>query len=385
MTTLTDQEFIRYSRHLLIPEVGLTGQEKLKASSALIIGTGGLGSPIALYLSAAGIGKIGLVDYDVVDDSNLQRQIIHDTNTLDTLKVDSARARMISLNPHIQINTYNEPFTAENAMRIASGYDIIIDGSDNFPTRYLSNDVAVFLGIPNVYGSIYQFDGQASVFYAKEGPCYRCLFPTPPPPHLVPSCAEGGVLGVLPGTIGSIQATEAIKMLLGIGSSLVGRLMLYNALEMSFDYVKLKKNPQCPVCGENPSITELIDYEEFCGVPGHHIDVMPSEWDISALDLAKELKNSSLKNFSPLLLDVREPHEQKISNLPNAKNIPFGELASRLSELDTAQEIVVFCRTGNRSLHAIEILLGAGFRKLKNLEGGINEWAEDVDDSLPIY
>ena len=380
MTTLTDQEFLRYPRHLLIPEVGLSGQEKLKESSALIIGTGGLGSPVTLYLSAAGVGKIGLVDYDVVDDSNLQRQIIHDTNSLNTLKVDSARARILGLNPYIQVDTYNEPFTAENAMRIAGGYDIIIDGSDNFPTRYLSNDVAVFLGIPNVYGSIYQFDGQASVFYAKEGPCYRCLFPTPPPPDLVPSCAEGGVLGVLPGTIGSIQATEAIKMLLGIGSSLVGRLMLYNALEMSFDYVKLKKNTHCPVCGENPSITELIDYEEFCGVPGHHIDAMPSEWDISALDLAQKMKSSS-----PLLLDVREAHESTISNLPKAKNIPFGELASRLSELNTAQEIVVFCRTGNRSLHAIEILLGAGFRKLKNLAGGINEWAKDVDNSLPIY
>ncbi len=380
MTTLTDQEFLRYSRHLLIPKVGLAGQEKLKASSALIIGTGGLGSPIALYLAAAGIGRIGLVDHDVVDDSNLQRQIIHDTKTLDKLKVDSARARMLGLNPYIQVDTYNEPFTTENAMHIASGYDIIIDGSDNFPTRYLSNDVAVFLGIPNVYGSIYQFDGQASVFYAKEGPCYRCLFPTPPPPHLVPSCAEGGVLGVLPGTIGSIQATEAIKMLLGIGSSLVGRLMLYNALEMSFDYVKLKKNPQCPVCSENPSITALIDYEKFCGVPGHHIDRMPNKWDISALELAKRMKK-----YSPILLDVRESHEQKISTIAGAINIPFGELASRLSELNTTQEIVLFCRMGSRSLHAIEILLGAGFRKLSNLEGGINEWAKDVDNSLPIY
>ncbi len=380
MTTLTDQEFLRYSRHLLIPKVGLAGQEKLKASSALIIGTGGLGSPIALYLAAAGIGRIGLVDHDVVDDSNLQRQIIHDTKTLDKLKVDSARARMLGLNPYIQVDTYNEPFTTENAMHIASGYDIIIDGSDNFPTRYLSNDVAVFLGIPNVYGSIYQFDGQASVFYAKEGPCYRCLFPTPPPPHLVPSCAEGGVLGVLPGTIGSIQATEAIKMLLGIGSSLVGRLMLYNALEMSFDYVKLKKNPQCPVCSENPRITALIDYEKFCGVPGHHIDRMPNKWDISALELAKRMKK-----YSPILLDVRESHEQKISTIAGAINIPFGELASRLSELNTTQEIVLFCRMGSRSLHAIEILLGAGFRKLSNLEGGINEWAKDVDNSLPIY
>ena len=380
MTTLSDQEFLRYSRHLLIPDVGLAGQEKLKASSALLIGTGGLGSPIALYLAAAGDGRIGLVDYDVVDNSNLQRQIIHSTDTLNQLKVESARTRMLGLNPFIQVDTYNEPFTSENAMRIAKNYDIIIDGTDNFPTRYLSNDIAVFLGIPNIYGSIYQFDGQASVFYAKEGPCYRCLFPTPPPPHMVPSCAEGGVLGILPGTIGSIQATEAIKMLLGIGSSLVGRLMLYNALDMSFDYVKLKKNPQCPVCSENPTITEPIDYEEFCGVPGHHTDEMPSEWDISALELEKRLKERDL-----LLLDVREPHELKISAIPGTKNIPFGELASRMSELNTAQEIVLVCRTGNRSLYALEILLGAGFRKISNLEGGVNEWAEDVDSSLPIY
>ena len=380
MTTLSDKEFLRYSRHLLIPEVGLTGQEKLKASSVLLIGTGGLGSPVALYLAAAGVGKIGLVDYDTVEESNLQRQIIHGLEQVGELKVESARERMLKINPYIQVKTYNEAFTSENALQIAEGYDLIIDGSDNFPTRYLSNDVAVLLGIPNIYGSIYQFDGQVSVFYAKEGPCYRCLFPTPPPPHLVPSCAEGGVLGVLPGTIGSIQATEAIKMLLGIGSPLVGKLLLYNALEMSFDYVRLKKNPKCPVCGENPSITELIDYEEFCGVPGHHIDKLPTEWDISALTLAEELKTTS-----PLLLDVREAHEKEISNIAGAKNIPFGELASRLSELDTAQEIVLFCRTGRRSLYALELLLGAGFRKLKNLEGGINEWAEEVDLSLPVY
>ncbi len=380
MTTLSDKEFLRYSRHLLIPEVGLAGQEKLKASSVLLIGTGGLGSPVALYLAAAGVGKIGLVDYDTVEESNLQRQIIHGLEQVGELKVESARERMLKINPYIQVKTYNEAFTSENALQIAEGYDLIIDGSDNFPTRYLSNDVAVLLGIPNIYGSIYQFDGQVSVFYAKEGPCYRCLFPTPPPPHLVPSCAEGGVLGVLPGTIGSIQATEAIKMLLGIGSPLVGKLLLYNALEMSFDYVRLKKNPKCPVCGENPSITELIDYEEFCGVPGHHIDKLPTEWDISALTLAEELKTTS-----PLLLDVREAHEKEISNIAGAKNIPFGELASRLSELDTAQEIVLFCRTGRRSLYALELLLGAGFRKLKNLEGGINEWAEEVDLSLPVY
>ena len=380
MHSLSDQEFLRYSRHLLIPEVGLSGQEKLKASSALIIGTGGLGSPVALYLSAAGIGRIGLVDYDIVEESNLQRQIIHDTNSLGELKVASARRRILDLNPHIQVEAYNEPFTSENAIRIAENYDIIIDASDNFPTRYLSNDVAVFLGKPNIYGSIYQFDGQASVFYAKEGPCYRCLFASPPPPHLVPSCADGGVLGVLPGTIGSIQATEAIKLILGTGSTLIGRLLLYNALEMSFDYVKLKKNPKCPVCGENPSITELIDYEEFCGVPGHHIDEMPSKWDISPSELEEKMKKSS-----PLLLDVRESHELKISSMAGAKNIPFGELASRLSELDTAQEIIILCRQGNRSLYALEIMLGAGFRKLRNLEGGINQWAEDIDRNLPIY
>ena len=381
MTNLSHEEILRYSRHLLIPEVGMDGQQKLKDSSVLVIGTGGLGSPVALYLAAAGIGRIGLVDFDVVDKSNLQRQIIHSLDTIGELKIESARARMLGLNPGIQVDVYDEPFTSENAMRIATGYDIIIDGTDNFPTRYLSNDVAVFLGIPNIYGSIFRFDGQASVFYAKEGPCYRCLFPEPPPPGLVPSCAEGGVLGILPGTIGTIQATEAIKLLLGIGSPLLGKLLLYNALDMSFDYVKLKKNPACTVCGTNPTITELIAYEEFCGVPGHDAGGdIESDWDITPNELVEQIKASS-----PRLIDVREPHELAISVMPGVENLPLGLLASRMSELDSAQELVLICKTGTRSMRALELLLGAGFRKVKNLQGGINAWAEDIDPSLPIY
>ena len=350
---LTRDEILRYSRHLLIPEVGLEGQRKLKGSSALIIGTGGLGSPVSLYLAAAGVGRIGLVDFDVVDSSNLQRQIIHGTSTLGKLKVESARAKLVDLNPDVQVDIYNEPFTSENAMRIAKDYDILLDGTDNFPTRYLTNDVAVFLGKPNVYASIYRFDGQVSVFYAKEGPCYRCLFPEPPPPGLVPSCAEGGVLGVLPGTIGTIQATEALKVLLGIGDPLIGKLLLYNALDMSFDFVKLKKNPKCRVCGENADITEPIDYEEFCGVPGHDQDEgsAGAGLDITAPDLSTRLKQNHLK-----LLDVREPHELQISSIPGAVNIPLGTLAARLSELDSAEDMVVFCKTGVRSSRALELL-----------------------------
>ena len=379
---LTRDEILRYSRHLLIPEVGLEGQRKLKGSSALIIGTGGLGSPVSLYLAAAGIGRIGLVDYDVVDSSNLQRQVIHGTSTIGKLKVESARDRLLDLNPDIEVEIYNEPYTSENALRIAKDYDILLDGTDNFPTRYLTNDVAVFLGKPNVYASIYRFDGQVSVFYAKEGPCYRCLFPEPPPPGLVPSCAEGGVLGVLPGTIGTIQATEALKVLLAIGQPLIGRLLLYNALDMSFDFVKLKKNPNCRVCGPNADIKGLIDYEEFCGVPSHDHDEgsAGADWDISAPQLAERLKSNHLK-----LLDVREPHELEISAIPNAVNIPLGQLASRLSELDSAEDMVVFCKAGTRSTRALELLASAGFKKVKNLKGGINAWAQQVDKSLPIY
>ena len=370
---LSHEEILRYSRHLLIPEVGLEGQRKLKNSSALVIGTGGLGSPVALYLAAAGVGRIGLVDYDVVDTSNLQRQVIHGTSTVGKLKVESAKEKLLDLNPDIQVDVYNEPFTSENAMRIAKDYDVIIDGTDNFPTRYLTNDVSVFLGKPNIYGSIFRFDGQVSVFYAKEGPCYRCLFPEPPPPGLVPSCAEGGVLGVLPGTIGTLQATEALKVLLGIGEPMIGRLLLYNALDMSFDFVKLKKNPNCRVCGPNADIKELIDYEEFCGVPGHDHEEGSAG---AGLDItATELK----------LLDVREPHELEISALPDAVNIPLGQLAARLAELDSAEDMVVFCKGGTRSARALELLVSAGFKKVKNLKGGINAWAKEVDTELPIY
>jgi sulfur-carrier protein adenylyltransferase/sulfurtransferase len=380
---LSRDEILRYSRHLLIPEVGLEGQRKLKASSALIVGTGGLGSPVSLYLAAAGIGRIGLVDYDVVDSSNLQRQVIHGTSTVGKLKVESAKAKLLDLNPDIQIDVYNEPYTSENALRIAKDYDIILDGTDNFPTRYLTNDVAVFLGKPNVYASIYRFDGQVSVFDARVGPCYRCLFPEPPPPGLVPSCAEGGVLGVLPGTVGTLQATEALKVLLGIGEPLIGKLLLYNALDMTFDFVKLKKNPNCRVCGPNADIKELIDYEEFCGVPGHdHGDEgsAGAGWDITAPELAERVKTNHLK-----LLDVREPHELQISALPDAKNIPLGQLAARLSELDSADEMVVFCKGGTRSARALELLVSAGFKKVKNLKGGINSWAREVDQNLPLY
>jgi molybdopterin/thiamine biosynthesis adenylyltransferase/rhodanese-related sulfurtransferase len=380
---LSRDEILRYSRHLLIPEVGLDGQKKLKSSSVLIIGTGGLGSPVALYLAAAGVGRIGMVDYDTVDSSNLQRQVIHGTSTVGKLKVDSAKERMRDLNPDIQVDVYNEPFTSDNALRIAKDYDLIIDGTDNFPTRYLTNDVSVMLGKPNVYGSIFRFDGQASVFALPDGPCYRCLFPEPPPPGLVPSCAEGGVLGVLPGTIGTIQATEAIKLLLGIGSSLSGKLLLYNALDMSFEYVKLKKNPKCPMCGENPTITELIDYEAFCGMPGHdhEAEEATAGWDIDVFNLDDRLQAA----HPPFLLDVREPNELEISQLPNAKNIPLGTLAARLSELDTAQEMVVFCKSGGRSTRALELLTSAGFKKVKNLKGGINAWAQQIDSDLPVY
>ena len=383
LPTLSHEEILRYSRHLLIPEVGLEGQRKLLASSVLVIGTGGLGSPVALYLAAAGVGRIGLVDYDVADYSNLQRQVIHGMASLDVLKVESARERMLDINPDIQVDVYNEAFTSENAMRIAEPYDIIIDGTDNFPTRYLTNDLCVLTGKPNVYGSIFRFEGQVSVFHAQEGPCYRCLFPEPPPPGLVPSCAEGGVLGVLPGTVGTLQATEALKLILGIGEPLIGRLMLYNALDMSFDFVRLRKNPNCKVCGENLDVTELIDYEVFCGVPFHDYEegAVGGDWDITASELAERMKEGNHLH----LIDVREPHELEISHLDGATLIPLGQLAARMSELDSAEDIVLFCKAGTRSARALELLASAGFRKMKNLKGGINAWAREVDPSMPIY
>ena len=380
---LSHEEIHRYSRHLLIPDVGLEGQKKLKAASVLVIGTGGLGSPVALYLAAAGVGRIGLIDYDVVDFSNLQRQIIHGESRLGDLKVESARDRLKDINSEIQVDIYKESITSDNAFEIAEPYDLIIDGTDNYPTRYLVNDLCVLTGKPNVYGSIFRFDGQASVFFAEQGPCYRCLFPEPPPPGLVPSCAEGGVLGVLPGTIGGIQATEALKLILGIGDSLIGRLLLYDALDMSFLTVKLKKNPTCKICGKNPEITELIDYEDFCGLParGHDAGSAGEDWDITAEDLAVKLKEGA----EIRLIDVREPHEQEISNLEGSDLIPLGQFASRLSELDSAEEIVLFCKSGTRSTRALEILVSAGFKKVKNLKHGINAWAIAIDPSLPLY
>ncbi|MBN2149490.1 MAG: molybdopterin-synthase adenylyltransferase MoeB [Anaerolineales bacterium] len=383
LPNLTHDEILHYSRHLLIPEVGLEGQRKLKGASILVIGTGGLGSPVALYLAAAGVGRIGLVDFDVVDFSNLQRQVIHGMSTLGVLKVESARKRLADLNPDIQVDAYNEPFSSANARQIAADYDLIIDGTDNFPTRYLSNDLCVLTGKPNVYGSIFRFEGQVSVFDARRGPCYRCLFPEPPPPGLVPSCAEGGVLGILPGTIGTIQATEALKLILGIGEPLIGRLLLYNALELSFEYVKLRKNPHCKVCGPNPEVTDLIDYNAFCGVPGfdHDEGSAGEGWDISARELAERLKSSE----PPLLIDVREPHELEISHIPGATSIPLGQVAARLSELDSSDEIILFCKAGTRSARALGVLVSAGFRKVKNLQGGINAWAKEIDPSLPIY
>jgi molybdopterin/thiamine biosynthesis adenylyltransferase/rhodanese-related sulfurtransferase len=383
LTDLSREEILRYSRHLLIPEIGLDGQRKLKAGSILIVGTGGLGSPAALYLAAAGVGHLGLVDYDVVEESNLQRQVIHATGMIGSRKVRSARQRLADLNPAVHVDIFDEPFTSANAMEIAGPYDIILDASDNFPTRYLTNDLCVLKGKPLVYGAVFRFEGQASVFDARVGPCYRCLFPEPPPPGLVPSCADAGILGVLPGTIGTIQATEAIKLLLGIGENLVGRLLLYDAIDRSFDYVKLKKNPACKVCGPKPEVTGLIDYDAFCGVPGlgHDEGSAGLNWDITATDLAARLRRSEKIR----LIDVREPHEVAISSIPGEELFPLGQLAARLSELDSAQEIVLFCKTGTRSTRALELLVSAGFRKVRNLRGGINAWAMEVDPKLPIY
>lgn len=388
---LSREEVKRYSRHLIMPEVGMAGQKKLKAASVLLIGAGGLGSPLAMYLAAAGIGRLGLVDYDVVDYSNLQRQVIHGTGDVGRPKLDSARERIEAINPHVQVDSYPVPLTSENALEIIEPYDIVIDGTDNFPTRYLTNDACVLLGKPNVYGSIFRFEGQVSVFYAEEGPCYRCLFPEPPPPGLVPSCAEGGVLGVLPGTIGALQATEAIKLILGVGESLVGRLLLYDALDMSFNEVKLRKNPNCPVCGENPTVTELIDYEQFCGMPAHDhsLYVTAENGDQAAVPAItpRELKEELDAGESPLLLDVREPHEWEISNLApyGAVLIPQDRVEERMGELDTAQDIVVYCRTGARSATVIRQLQEHGYTRLKNLAGGINRWAEEIDQELPTY
>jgi sulfur-carrier protein adenylyltransferase/sulfurtransferase len=387
---LSHEEVRRYSRHLIMPEVGMAGQKKLKAASILLIGAGGLGSPLAMYLAAAGIGRIGLVDYDVVDQTNLQRQIIHGTKDVGRPKLESAKARILDINPHVQVDSYPVPLTSANALDIFAPYDVIIDGTDNFPTRYLTNDACVLLGKPNVYGSIFRFEGQLSIFYAKEGPCYRCLFPEPPPPGLVPSCAEGGVLGILPGTVGAMQATEAIKLILGIGENMIGRLLLYDALNMEFTEVNLRKNPTCPICGPNPTISELIDYEQFCGMPAHDRSLYAAEAETngSVRQMAPaELKARLDAGDNLFILDVREPHEWEISNLSHlgAKLIPKGEVIARLGELSTAQEMVVQCRSGARSAAIIHELQQHGFKKLWNLDGGINRWAEEVEPELPVY
>jgi molybdopterin/thiamine biosynthesis adenylyltransferase/rhodanese-related sulfurtransferase len=381
-TALSNEEIRRYSRHLIMPEVGMAGQRKLKAGSVLLIGTGGLGSPLALYLAAAGVGHIGLVDFDVVDESNLQRQIVHGTATLGVAKTESAKARLRDLNPAVEVTTYETQITSANALELMRPYDVVVDGTDNFPTRYLTNDAAVMLGKPNIYGSIFRFEGQATVFSPKDGgPCYRCLYPEPPPPGLVPSCAEGGVLGVLPGVIGTIQATEAIKLLTGIGENLIGRLMLYDALAMRFRELKLRRDPACPVCGEHPTVTELIDYEQFCGIMPE-VQSLSNQYEIAPAELAAWLERSD----RPYLLDVRNPYEVEIASIPGTSQvIPVDQLPERLSELDSAQELVVYCRSGARSGRAVELLKSAGFRRVKNLAGGILRWADDVDPSVAKY
>jgi adenylyltransferase/sulfurtransferase len=374
---LTKEEIYRYSRHLLIPEVGIRGQKRLKASSVLIVGTGGLGSPVSLYLAAAGIGRIGLVDYDIVDESNLQRQIVHSTSTIGVPKVDSAKERLLEINPYIEIETYNFLLNRENVKDLFKDYDLVIDGTDNFHTRYLLNDASYFAGKPLIYGSIFRFDGQVTVFDGKRGPCYRCLYPVPPPPGTVPSCAEGGVFGVLPGVIGALQATEAIKLLLGIGEPLIGKLLLYDALNMEFRTLKLRKDPACPLCGENPTIFDLIDYEDFCG---REFKPELAEYDLSPQEL-KELLN---QNSEVVLLDIRNPHEWEICSLPGSLIIPLDELPQRLSELDSTKEYVVICKEGKRSYQALELLLSAGFRA-RHLKGGLNAYAREVDHNLPVY
>jgi len=379
---LTREEILRYSRHLLMPEVAMEGQKKLKAARVLLIGAGGLGSPAALYLAAAGVGTLGIVDFDVVDFTNLQRQILHATRDVGRPKLESAKERLEALNPGVKVETHEAKLTSENALEIVERYDVIVDGTDNFPTRYLVNDACVLLGKPNVYGSIFRFEGQASVFDAQHGPCYRCLYPEPPPPGLVPSCAEGGVLGVLPGIIGTIQALETIKLILGKGQPLVGRLLLFDALKMQFRELKLRKSPDCPVCGDHRTITGLLDYEEFCGLRGEEqLTEVGAEWEITPLELKRKLDADE-----PIfVLDVREPEEFEICRLPGSKLIPLRELPARVHELSTADEIVAHCRSGNRSARAVEFLKQVGFRKVKNLKGGILAWADQVDPTVPKY
>ncbi len=377
---LSNDEILRYSRHLIMPEVAMEGQHKLKAAKVLCIGAGGLGSPLALYLTAAGVGTLGIVDFDVVDYTNLQRQIIHTTDDVGRKKLDSAADKLKAINPYLNLRTFETKLTSANALELFGEFDIIADGTDNFPTRYLVNDACVLTGKPNVYGSIFRFEGQASVFATKTGPCYRCLYPEPPPPGLVPSCAEGGVLGVLPGLIGVIQATETIKLILGQGDSLAGRLLLVEALGMKFRELKLRKNPDCPVCGNNPTITKLIDYEEFCGIRGQEA---PAGNDVPAISV-EDLKKKLDAKADIFILDVREPHEYQICNLKGYL-IPVGDLPKRVHELDSSREIVAHCRSGVRSAKAVNFLRRAGFGKVYNLTGGILAWADKIDTTMPKY
>jgi len=383
---LNAEEIKRYSRHLIMPEVGMDGQKKLKAGSVLCIGAGGLGSPAAMYLAAAGVGRIGIVDFDVVDFSNLQRQLLHGTSSVGRSKLDSAKDRLSDLNPHIEIDTYETTVSSDNALDLFKPYDVILDGTDNFPTRYLVNDACVLAGKPNAYGSIFRFEGQASVFATKEGPCYRCLYPEPPPPGLVPSCAEGGVLGVLPGIIGVIQATEAIKLILGVGDPLIGRFLIYDALKMRFRELKLRKDPDCPVCGTHPTVTKLIDYEQFCGIrpepaAAQATGAPVSEWETTSVDLKKRMDAGD----DVFILDVREPNEYQICRIPGSVLIPLGELPRRYAELPTDKDIVAHCKMGGRSAKAQEFLQSVGFKRVKNLRGGILDWIDKVDPSQPKY
>ena len=385
MTTpaLTNEEVARYSRHLIMPEVGMDGQLKLKAASVLCIGAGGLGSPVAMYLAAAGVGRIGIVDFDVVDYSNLQRQIIHGTPDVGRPKLDSARDSLAAINPEVRVDTHNVALSSSNALDLFREYDIIVDGTDNFPTRYLVNDACVLLGKPNCYGSIFRFEGQASVFGAPGGPCYRCLYPEPPPPGLVPSCAEGGVLGILPGVVGTIQATEAVKLIMGVGEPLIGRFLIYDALRMRFRELKLRKDPDCPVCGEHRTVTELIDYDQFCGIaPAASTSADPPPSDDATVE---QLKARFDQRNEPFILDVREPQEYQICNIPGSTLIPLGDLPSRLQELEGRGEMIVHCKSGARSAKAVKLLREAGFAQAKNLRGGILRWIDAVDPTLPKY
>ncbi len=376
---LSKDEILRYSRHLIMPEVGTEGQLKLKAAKVLLVGTGGLGAPLGLYLTAAGVGRIGIVDFDVVDFTNLQRQVIHGTSDVGRKKLDSAADRMREINPFVKIDKHEVALSSENALDILRDYDIVVDGTDNFPTRYLVNDACVLLHKPNVYGSIFRFEGQATVFAYEGGPCYRCLYPEPPPPGLVPSCAEGGVLGILPGTIGLIQATETVKLILGIGEPLVGRLLLYDALAMRFRELKLRRDPECPVCGDHPTVTKLIDYQQFCGIPKPQPEAQ-MEGDIDPTDVKAKIDRGD--KF--VLIDVREPHEYQICNIPFAKLIPLGQLPNHLNELDPSVEIVAHCKSGMRSAKAVDLLTRNGFHA-RNMKGGILAWSDKVDPSVPKY